>query len=140
MRALTVCEALNGTLHAFVLVTEERALADARAAEARCHGGQGGGPLCGMPIGHKDIYDTAGIRRPCHSRMLQRQRSGHATRPVRVKLAGAGSVLMGKLATHEFADGRAVVRSAVAAGAQSVGHGAFHRGLVIGTGAGVRRA
>ena len=53
---------IDDTLHAFILPTEERALADARAAEARVMAGNAKGPLDGIPIGHKDIYNTAGIR------------------------------------------------------------------------------
>ena len=54
---------LDGELHAFVLLTEERALADARAAEAAIMAGNSIGPLCGIPIGLKDIVDTKGIAR-----------------------------------------------------------------------------
>ncbi|MFZ0021730.1 MAG: amidase family protein, partial [Acetobacteraceae bacterium] len=62
---------LNGELHAFVLVTEERALADARAAEAAVMAGKAVGPLCGVPIGLKDIVDTKGIPTTCHSKILR---------------------------------------------------------------------
>ena len=62
---------LNPQLHAFLLVTEERALADAAAAEARQMSGQRRGPLDGIPIAHKDIYNTAGIRTTAHSKLLQ---------------------------------------------------------------------
>jgi aspartyl-tRNA(Asn)/glutamyl-tRNA(Gln) amidotransferase subunit A len=50
--------ALDRELHAFVLLTEERALADARTAEAAVMAGRSTGPLCGIPIGLKDIVDT----------------------------------------------------------------------------------
>ena len=53
---------LDDTLDAFLLPTQERAMADARAAEARIMAGLSRGPLDGIPIGHKDIYNTAGIR------------------------------------------------------------------------------
>ena len=62
---------LDPQLHAFLLVTEERALADARAAEARQMAGTLRGRLDGIPIAHKDIYNTAGIRTTAHSRLLQ---------------------------------------------------------------------
>ena len=62
---------LDATLHSFLLLTEERALADAKAAEARMMAGTLKSPLDGIPIGHKDIYNTAGIRTTAHSRLLE---------------------------------------------------------------------
>jgi len=53
--------ALDGELHAFVHLTEERALAEARAAERAIMAGGPKGPLHGIPIGLKDIVDTKGI-------------------------------------------------------------------------------
>src|SRR5215471_17731663 len=64
-------KAYDDTLHAFILPTEERALADARAAESRVMADTAKGPLDGIPIGHKDIYCTAGIRTTGHSRLLE---------------------------------------------------------------------
>jgi hypothetical protein len=61
---------IDPALRGFLLVTEERALADARAAEARVMRGEAKGPLDGIPIGHKDPYATAGIRTTGHSRLL----------------------------------------------------------------------
>ena len=95
---------LDPILHSFLLVTEERALADARAAQARQMAGELRGPLDGIPIAHKDIYCTAGIRTTAHSRQLQDHVPARDATVVR-KLADAGTVLMGKLATHEFAFG-----------------------------------
>src|ERR1700684_240327 len=62
---------LDPTLHSFLLVTEDRAMADATAAEARMMAGGRKGPLDGIPIGHKDIYNTAGIRTTGHSKLLE---------------------------------------------------------------------
>jgi aspartyl-tRNA(Asn)/glutamyl-tRNA(Gln) amidotransferase subunit A len=62
------------------------------------------GPLDGIPIGHKDIYNTAGIRTTGHSKLLEDNVPAEDSVVVR-KWAEAGSVLMGKLATHEFAIG-----------------------------------
>jgi aspartyl-tRNA(Asn)/glutamyl-tRNA(Gln) amidotransferase subunit A len=95
---------LDATLHSFLLVTEERALADARAAEARMMAGTLKSPLDGIPIGHKDIYNTAGIRTTAHSRLLEHNVPTEDCVVVS-KWAAAGTVLMGKLATHEFAIG-----------------------------------
>jgi aspartyl-tRNA(Asn)/glutamyl-tRNA(Gln) amidotransferase subunit A len=95
---------LDPTLHSFLLVTEDRAMADARAAEARMMSGTRKGPLDGIPVGHKDIYNTAGIRTTGHSRLLEDNVPTEDSVVVK-KWADAGSILMGKLATHEFAIG-----------------------------------
>jgi aspartyl-tRNA(Asn)/glutamyl-tRNA(Gln) amidotransferase subunit A len=102
--ALDRIAATDGALHAFVLVTPDRALADAARADAELAAGTDRGPLHGIPYALKDIYDTAGIRTTCHSRLrldnVPAQDSVAAAR-----LAQAGGVLLGKLATHEFAIG-----------------------------------
>jgi aspartyl-tRNA(Asn)/glutamyl-tRNA(Gln) amidotransferase subunit A len=95
---------LDPTLHSFLLVTEDRALADAKAAEGRMMSATLKGPLDGIPIGHKDIYNTAGIRTTGHSRLLEHNVPDEDSVVVG-KWATAGTVLMGKLATHEFAIG-----------------------------------
>lgn len=96
--------ALDATLHAFVLPTEERAVADAKAVEAAIMKHGPSGPMHGIPIGLKDIVDTAGIATTCRSTILKDNiPSTDATCAAR--LAEAGTVLMGKLTTHEFADG-----------------------------------
>jgi aspartyl-tRNA(Asn)/glutamyl-tRNA(Gln) amidotransferase subunit A len=96
--------ATEATLHAFVLPTEDRALADAKAAEAAIMRSGPLGPMHGIPIGLKDIVDTAGIETTCGSKIL----AGNIPEKdaaCAAKLAAAGTVLMGKLTTHEFADG-----------------------------------
>ncbi len=95
---------LDPTLNSFLLVTEERAMADAGAAEARMMAGTLKGPLDGIPIGHKDIYNTAGIRTTAHSKLLE-DNVPDADGTVVRKWDAAGAVLLGKLATHEFAMG-----------------------------------
>lgn len=95
---------MNGALHAFIHPTEERALADARKAEADVMKDGPRGPLHGIPMGLKDIVDTAGIPTTCQSRLLEGNIPA-ADATCAVKLAAAGTVLMGKLTTHEFADG-----------------------------------
>lgn len=95
---------LDPQLHAFLLVTEERALADAKSAEARQMAGGLRGPLDGIPIAHKDIYCTAGIRTTAHSKLLENNVPAEDAHTVK-KWADAGVVLLGKLATHEFAFG-----------------------------------
>jgi len=95
---------LDPALNAFLLVTEERALADAKAAEARQMSGGLRSRLDGIPIAHKDIYGTAGIRTTAHSRLLEYNVPARDAHTVK-KWADAGTVMLGKLATHEFAFG-----------------------------------
>lgn len=95
---------LDPTLHSFLLVTEERAMADAQAAETRMMAGTRKGPLDGIPIAHKDIYNTAGIRTTAHSKLLEHNVPTEDSVVVQ-KWADAGTVMLGKLATHEFAIG-----------------------------------
>lgn len=97
-------KALDDRLHSFVRLTEERALADAAAAEARILAGASKGPLDGIPIGLKDIVDTRGILTTCQSKLLQ-DNVPDRDATCAENLATAGSVMMGKLTTHEFADG-----------------------------------
>jgi len=97
-------KALDGRLHAFVHLTEERALAEARAAEAAIMAGGPRGPLHGIPIGLKDIVDTKGIPTTCQSKILQ-DNIPDSDATCTEKLAAAGAVLIGKTTTHEFADG-----------------------------------
>src|SRR5215467_2958057 len=102
--ALDRIAALDPVLNAFLLVTKERALADAERADRELKSGIDKGPMHGIPHALKDIYETAGIRTTCHSRLLLDhvpKEDGTAA----AKLAAGGAVLLGKLATHEFAIG-----------------------------------
>ncbi len=94
----------DGVLHSFIRTTPEQALADARASEARHQAGTALGPLDGIPIAHKDIYETAGIPTTAHSRLLQDHVPDLDGTVVR-RLREAGTVMLGKLGTHEFAFG-----------------------------------
>ena len=95
---------LDNQLHAFIRLTEERALAEARAAERAIMADGPSGPLHGIPIGLKDIVDTKGIPTTCQSKILADNVPG-ADAACAEKLAAAGTVLIGKTTTHEFADG-----------------------------------
>jgi aspartyl-tRNA(Asn)/glutamyl-tRNA(Gln) amidotransferase subunit A len=97
-------ESLEPQLHAFITRTPDVAMKAARSAEAEIMRGSRRGPLHGIPFAIKDIYDTAGILTTGHSRTcIDRIPDKDATTIARLKAAGA--VLMGKLATHEFAHG-----------------------------------
>jgi aspartyl-tRNA(Asn)/glutamyl-tRNA(Gln) amidotransferase subunit A len=95
---------LDPLVHAFVLLTAERALADAERADADFAAGLDHGPMHGIPYALKDIYCTAGIRTTCHSNLL-RDNVPAADSVVQEKLAAGGGVLLGKLGTFEFAIG-----------------------------------
>ena len=100
---LSRIEAHDGSLNAFVTVTADAALATAaRADEARAAGN--GGPLNGLPIVHKDIFCTAGVRTTCGSRMLENFISPYDATVVE-RLAAAGAVVLGKTNMDEFAMG-----------------------------------
>lgn len=75
-----------------------------RRADAELAAGTDHGPMHGIPYALKDIYDTAGIRTTCHSKLLIDNVPGRDS-VVAAKLASGGGVLLGKLATHEFAMG-----------------------------------
>lgn len=96
--------AYDGQLHAFITLTADFALEQARRAESEIARGHYRGPLHGIPIGLKDIYSTRGILTSGHSRLgIDNVPAEDAT--VTAKLADAGAVLLGKLATSEFAHG-----------------------------------
>jgi aspartyl-tRNA(Asn)/glutamyl-tRNA(Gln) amidotransferase subunit A len=90
-------------LNAFVTVTGERALEDARRADARIARGESG-PLTGVPLAHKDIFCTQGILTTCGSRMLSNFVAPYDATVVE-RLAAAGMVLLGKTNMDEFAMG-----------------------------------
>ncbi|HTX05419.1 MAG TPA: amidase, partial [Steroidobacteraceae bacterium] len=96
-------EASQPVLNAFVSVTGSQALAAAAAADRDIAGG-GGGPLAGVPIGHKDLFCTEGVRTTCGSRMLDNFVSPYDATVV-AKLKAAGAVTLGKLNMDEFAMG-----------------------------------
>jgi aspartyl-tRNA(Asn)/glutamyl-tRNA(Gln) amidotransferase subunit A len=102
--ALARIAAKDAGLHAFVLVTRERALADAHRADTELKASIDRGPFHGIPYALKDIYDTGGIRTTCHSK-LRLDNVPVADSVVAAKFTEAGGVLLGKLATHEFALG-----------------------------------
>ncbi len=96
-------EAIDPKVNAFLTVTGEQALAAARAAERRVRAPRKS-RLLGIPLAHKDIYETAGIRTTAHSRLLADHVPQADAEAIR-RLREAGAVTLGKLATHEFAIG-----------------------------------
>jgi aspartyl-tRNA(Asn)/glutamyl-tRNA(Gln) amidotransferase subunit A len=94
---------LDSDLNAFVTVTAEQALAQADAADERRAGGATT-PLTGIPIAHKDIFCTTGVKTSCGSRMLDNFVSPYNASVV-TKLEDAGAVMLGKTNMDEFAMG-----------------------------------
>jgi aspartyl-tRNA(Asn)/glutamyl-tRNA(Gln) amidotransferase subunit A len=95
---------IDGKLHGFITVTDDLALTEARHADQELGLGKDRGLLHGIPIALKDLYMTEGIRTTCHSAVLENWvPDDDAT--TAVKLAEAGTVLLGKLGMHEFAFG-----------------------------------
>ncbi len=103
-QALARIAALNPALDAFITLTADRARAAAAAAEAEIRATGPRGPLHGIPYALKDIYDVAGVRTTAHSRLLA-ENVATADAATTARLEAAGMVLLGKLATHEFARG-----------------------------------
>ncbi len=97
-------ELLDPQLNAFLLLTADRAMEQARAAEAEIAAGRRRGPLHGIPFALKDIFGTAGIRTTGHSRVCADTVPAEDAASV-TRLHQAGGILLGKLATHEFAHG-----------------------------------
>jgi aspartyl-tRNA(Asn)/glutamyl-tRNA(Gln) amidotransferase subunit A len=95
---------LNPRVNAYITVTEERAREDARRATDELAAGRARGPLHGIPIAHKDLYETAGIRTTGGAK-IHAQHVPSADCTVARRLRDAGTVLLGKLNTHEYAYG-----------------------------------
>ena len=98
-------EQLDPQLNSFISVTDELAIAQAKAADARRAAGENGA-LLGAPIGHKDLFCTQGIRTSCGSRILDSFKAPYDATVVE-RLAAAGTVTLGKLNMDEFAMGSA---------------------------------
>ena len=95
---------LNPAIHAFITVTSDSALEEARRAEAEIARGDWRGPLHGIPLAVKDLIDTAGIRSTAGSALFQERIPLEDAEVVR-RLRHAGAVLLGKQNLHEFAYG-----------------------------------
>ena len=97
-------------LNAFITITREEALAAAAEADRQLAAGQAG-PLTGLPIAHKDIFCTDGVRTTCGSRMLENFVAPYDATVV-TKLKAAGTVMLGKTNMDEFAMGSSTEYSA----------------------------
>ncbi len=97
-------ERIDGQINSFIHILADNACDEARLAEREIISGRYRGLLHGIPIGLKDVYETANIPTTCHSKiMMNHIPKADAYSVMRLKQAGA--IIMGKLATHEFAFG-----------------------------------
>jgi aspartyl-tRNA(Asn)/glutamyl-tRNA(Gln) amidotransferase subunit A len=94
---------LDPALNAFITVAAESALAAAEDADRTLRSGEAG-PLTGIPIAHKDIFCTQGLKTSCGSRMLDNFVAPYDATIVE-RLAAAGAVVLGKTNMDEFAMG-----------------------------------
>jgi aspartyl-tRNA(Asn)/glutamyl-tRNA(Gln) amidotransferase subunit A len=97
-------EQLNPTINAFITLMHDSALAQACAAEDEIRRGNWRGPLHGIPIGLKDLIDTAGVKTTCGSALFA-ERVPTEDAEIVVRLKRAGAVLIGKQNMQEFAYG-----------------------------------
>ena len=95
---------LNPGLNAFITITADSALEEARRAEAEIQRGGWKGPLHGIPLALKDLVDTAGVATTAGSAVFF-QRVPEQDAEIVLRLKNAGAVLLGKLNLHEFAYG-----------------------------------
>ena len=97
-------DTLDKQVKSYLCVTRDVAMHEAKRAEAEIAQGTYKGPLHGIPYGLKDIFDYAGVPTTAHSRLLK-DNVPDRDATVTAKLKEAGTVLLGKMATHEFALG-----------------------------------
>ena len=107
---LAQIDKLNPALNAFITVTAESALAQAREAETEVQRGKWRGPLHGIPIALKDLFDTAGVKTTGGSELYKDRVPAQDAEVVR-RLKAAGAVILGKQNMHEFAYGTTSVVS-----------------------------
>jgi aspartyl-tRNA(Asn)/glutamyl-tRNA(Gln) amidotransferase subunit A len=103
-RSLDRIGALDPRLHSFLFVTRDRALVEAREAEAELRSGHDRGPLHGIPYAAKDLFDVRGVPTTAGTRLLAGNVAKEDCAAVR-RLAAAGMVLLGKTHTVQFAFG-----------------------------------
>jgi aspartyl-tRNA(Asn)/glutamyl-tRNA(Gln) amidotransferase subunit A len=101
---LAKIEQQNSALNAYITVTADEALAEARLAEAEIARGNWRGPLHGIPLGLKDLIDVAGVSTTAASAQFQNRVAREDSEVVR-RLKRAGAILLGKQNLHECAYG-----------------------------------
>jgi aspartyl-tRNA(Asn)/glutamyl-tRNA(Gln) amidotransferase subunit A len=104
---------VEARIHAFITVTANEALKQAADADKRIKGGDAP-PLCGIPLGIKDVYCTTGVRTTCASKILDNFVPPYDATAV-AKLRAHGAVFVGKTNMDEFAMGSSTENSAYGA-------------------------
>src|SRR5579872_2862678 len=107
---LSRIEKLNPKTNAFITVMGEQALVQARLLEAERQSGKWRGPLHGIPIALKDLFDTAGTKTTCASAVFADRIPSEDAEVVR-RLKAAGAIILGKNNMHEFAYGATSIPS-----------------------------
>ena len=98
-------EQTESAIHAYVRVLADEALQSARQADAELPAGTDRGPLHGMPIGVKDIFDVRGVPTKCGSRVREQAPPARDDATSVARARAAGAVILGKTVTQEFAAG-----------------------------------
>ena len=102
--ALDRIAATDAAIHAFVAIDDDNAMSAARSADLELRQGHDRGPMHGIPYAVKDIIDVAGMATTCHSK-LRLDHVAEADAEITARFRNAGAVMLGKLATFEFALG-----------------------------------
>ena len=102
------CERLNPTLNAFITLAPEQAIKEAEKAEREINVGNYRGPLHGIPVGIKDLFDTENIRTTYGSSFHREHVPEKDAASVKL-LKQAGAIILGKCNTHEFAAGSTTI-------------------------------
>ena len=110
-QSLAFAEAANTETNAYLTFSGERALAAARAVDARIAAGEEPGPLAGVPIAVKDVIVTRGLRTTCGSKLLAKYIPPYDATAI-TRLEQAGGVILGKTNCDEFAMGSSNENSA----------------------------
>ena len=108
---LAFAEAENPKTNAYITISHERALAAAKAVDAKLAAGEDPGPLAGVPVAVKDVIVTRGLRTTCASRMLSNYVPPYDATAV-IRLEQAGGIIVGKANCDEFAMGSSTENSA----------------------------
>jgi aspartyl-tRNA(Asn)/glutamyl-tRNA(Gln) amidotransferase subunit A len=101
---LRAIDELQPRLNAFITITGEQAIEQARRLDAELKAGKDRGPLHGIPVVHKDLYDTEGVRTTVGSEFFK-ERFPKVDATVVRRMAQAGVVSLGKTHMNEFAAG-----------------------------------